>query len=275
MFRSCCKHYFYQVDGVSAGLAGSPKLEKDEIEKIRLAITSNAYRDTAVSVANYVATAANTLLCATFVGLAESSVFSVTLRLVNACVNVSVVMLTTYQPSLLSAYANRDIELECDLSGKSMASIAPFYVACLVLVVFIGIPILGIFKPGTDSRPLLTILLGVYIFLWKQQSNCAMFIANTNRIPYMWPFVISAGLGIAVSYLLLDLLRGSVYGLALGQMVVQLAYNNWKWPHEAAKRLGTTCLKLMASGLKSLAEMTKAKFFDVLRGLYGGNHTIV
>lgn len=243
------------------GAGGSPKPEKDEIEKIRLVISSNAYCDTAVSVANYVATTANTLLCAVFVGLAESSVISVTLQLVNACVNVSAVMLATYQPSLQSAYANRDIELERDLSGKSMASFAPFYVACLVLVVFIGMPILGIFKPGIDSRPLLTILLGVYIFLWKQQSNCAMLIANTNRIPYMWPFAISAGLGIAVSYLLLGLLGGSVYGLVLGQMVVHLAYNNWKWPHEAANRLGTTYLKLMASGLKSLTEMTKAKLF--------------
>lgn len=79
-----------------------------------------------MSVANYVATTANTLLRAAFVGLAESFVFSVTLQLVNACVNVSAVMLTTYQPSLQSAYANRDIELERDLSGKSMASFAPF-----------------------------------------------------------------------------------------------------------------------------------------------------
>lgn len=107
------------------GWRGSPKPEKDEIEKIRLAISSNAYRDAAVSVANYVATTANTLLCAAFAGLAESFVFSVTLQLVNACVNVSAVMLTTYQPSLQSAYANRDIELERDLSGKSMASFAP------------------------------------------------------------------------------------------------------------------------------------------------------
>lgn len=255
VFRSYCKHFFYRVEGVSDGLAGASKPEKTDIEKIRLAISSNAYRDTAVSIANYVATTANTLLCAAFVGLAESSVFSVTLQLVNACVNVSAVMLTTYQPSLQSAYANRDLELERDLSGKSMASFALFYGVCLVLVVFIGMPILGIFKPGIDSRPLLTVLLGLYFFLWKQQSNCAMLIANTNRIPYMWPFVISAGLGIVASYLLLNLLRGSIYGLVLGQMVVQLAYNNWKWPHEAAKRLGTTYPKLMASGFKSLTSI--------------------
>lgn len=105
------------MEGVSDGLAGASKPEKTDIEKIRLAISSNAYRDTAVSIANYVATTANTLLCAAFVGLAESSVFSVTLQLVNACVNVSAVMLTTYQPSLQSAYANRDIELERDVSA--------------------------------------------------------------------------------------------------------------------------------------------------------------
>lgn len=120
-------------------------------------------------------------------------------------------------------------------------------------------PILGIFKPGIDSRPLLTVLLGVYLFLWRQQSNCAMLIANTNRIPYMWPFVISAGLGIVASYLLLNLLGGSIYGLVLGQMVVQLAYNNWKWPHEASKRLGTTYPKLMVSGFRSLAAMVKTR----------------
>lgn len=259
VFRAFCRRFFFKVDGVADGLAGVARPGKGEVKEIRAAISANAYRDTAVSVANYLVTTANTLLCAAFVGLAESSAFSVTLQLINACVNVSAVMLNTYQPSLQSAYANRDVELERDLSGKSMASFALLYGACLVLVVLVGMPLLGVFKPGIDSSPLLTVALGVYFFLWKQQSNCAMLIANTNRIPYMWPFLISAGLGVAVSYLLLNLMGGSIFGLVLGQGLVQLAYNNWKWPHEAAKRLGTTYPRLVAGGFRSLAAMAKAR----------------
>lgn len=259
VFRAFCRYFFFKVDGVASGLAGAARPGRGEVKEIRAAISANAYRDTAVSVANYLVTTANTLLCAAFVGLAESSAFSVTLQLINACVNVSSVMLTTYQPSLQSAYANRDVELERDLSGKSMASFALLYGACLVLVVLVGMPVLGIFKPGIDSSPLLTVALGVYFFLWKQQSNCAMLIANTNRIPYMWPFLISAGLGVVASYLLLNLMGGSIFGLVLGQGLVQLAYNNWKWPHEAAKRLGTTYPRLMAGGFRSLTALAKAR----------------
>ena len=258
VFRAFCRRYFLRVGGVAEGLAGAARPGKGEVGQVRAAISENAYRDTAVSVANYLVTTSNTLLCAAFVGLAESSAFSVTLQLINACVNVSAVMLTTYQPSLQSAYANRDVDLERELSGKSMASFALLYGVCLLLVVFVGMPLLGIFKPGIDSTPALTVLLGAYFFLWKQQSNCAMLIANTNRIPYMWPFLISAGLGVAASCLLLNLMGGSIYGLVLGQMLVQLAYNNWKWPHEAAKRLGSTYPRLMASGLRSLAAMAKS-----------------
>lgn len=259
VFRVLCRRYFFKVEGVAEGLEEAARPEKDKVKDITVAISANAYRDTAVSVANYLVTTANTLLCAAFVGLAESSAFSVTLQLINACVNVSAVMLTTYQPSLQSAYANRDVELERDLSGKSMASFALLYGACLALVILVGMPLLGIFKPGIDSDPMLTVALGVYFFLWKQQSNCATLIANTNRIPYMWPFLISAGLGVAASYLFLNLMGGSIYGLVLGQALVQLAYNNWKWPREAAKRLGTTYSVLMASGFKSLAAMAKAR----------------
>lgn len=259
VFRAFCRRFFLKVDGVADGLAGAGRPGRDNVKKIRAAISANAYRDTAVSVANYLVTTANTLLCAAFVGLAESSAFSVTLQLINACVNVSAVMLNTYQPSLQSAYANRDVELERDLSGKSMASFAVLYAACLVLVVLVGMPLLGFFKPGIDSSPMLTVALGVYFFLWKQQSNCAMLIANTNRIPYMWPFLISAGLGVVASYLLLNMMGGSIFGLVLGQGLVQLAYNNWKWPHEAAKRLGTTYPRLMVGGFKSLTAMVKAR----------------
>ena len=259
VFRFLCRHFFFKVDGVAVGLAGAGHPGKDEVKNIVAAISTNAYRDTAVSVANYLVTTSNTLLCAAFVGLAESSVFSVTLQLINACVNVSAVMLTTYQPSLQSAYANHDVDLERDLSGRSMASFALLYGVCLVLVVLVGMPLLGIFKPGIDSSPGLTLLLGVYFFLWKQQSNCAMLIANSNRIPYMWPFLISAGLGVAASYLLLNIMGGSIFGLVLGQMLVQLFYNNWKWPHEAAKRLGTTYPRLMVGGFKSLMAMAKTR----------------
>lgn len=247
-FRLLCSNYFSKHDDIKRGLAFAEKPNKGQIEEVRKEISGNAYRDTLVSVANYLSTTANTLLCASLVGLSESSAFSIALQLLNACVNVSSVALSTYQPALQSAYANGDIALERKLTSRVLVSFIGLYVVCVVGLFSFGIPLLSFLGKASAFNYGVTAALAVYMFLWKQHSVCATLIANTNRIPYTKAFVVSSCVGVLLSMILLVLFNGSIYGLIAGQFIAQVSYNNWKWPREAACRLKATYFSLLYNG---------------------------
>jgi hypothetical protein len=62
-----------------------------------------------------------------------------------------------------------------------------------------------------------------------------------------------SGFGIViVSITLVTVLHFGVWGLVLSQGIVQLAYNNWKWPIDAAKRMQHSFAYIMTNGFKAL-----------------------
>ena len=265
-FRLLCSFYFSRHKEISRGFLLAKRPLKTQIEEVRKEISGNAYRDTLVSVANYLSTTANTLLCASFVGLAESSAFSIALQLLNACVNVSSVALSTYQPALQSAYANGDAELEKKLTARVLVSFISLYMMCVLGLFTIGIPLLSILGKASAFNYGVTAVLAVYMFLWKQHSVCATLIANTNRIPYTKAFVITSCAGIALSTLFLRVFNGSVYGLIAGQLVAQAVYNNWKWPREAACRLKVTFFGLLHNGFREIVEAVEDRIEFTKKG---------
>lgn len=252
-FRLLCSGYFSRHIEIKRGLSSAAKPLKAQIEEVRKEISGNAYRDTVVSVANYLSTTANTLLCASFVGLAESSAFSIALQLLNACVNVSSVALSTYQPALQSAYANGDTNLERKLTSRVLISFIGLYAICIIGLFTVGIPLLSVLGKASAFNYGVTAALAIYMFLWKQHSVCATLIANTNRIPYTKAFVVSSCAGVCLSTILLRISNGSIYGLILGQFIAQVVYNNWKWPREAARRLKSTYFGLLYNGFREVA----------------------
>lgn len=265
-FRLLCSGYFSKHVEIKDGLVSAGRPLKAQVEEVRKEISGNAYRDTLVSVANYLSTTANTLLCASFVGLAESSAFSIALQLLNACVNVSSVALSTYQPALQSAYANGDVRLERKLTSRVLVSFMGLYAICVVGLFTVGIPLLSMLGKASAFNYGVTAVLAIYMFLWKQHSVCATLIANTNKIPYTKAFVMSSLVGIILSLFFLQMLNGSIYGLIAGQFIAQAVYNNWKWPQEAAHRLKVTFFGLLNNGFCEIATAVEERLSPIRKG---------
>lgn len=256
LFRSLCRRWFLGRDEVAGGLAAASEPGPDEVVSIVGAVSPNAAKDTVVSVANYCMSGAITILCSLFLSLADTGNFSVLLQVLNAVANVSMVVLTTYQPALQSAYANGDRALERRLSGRVLAGYLIVF-ALMFAAMLVCLPVLTLIKPSFSPGLGLCLLMGLYMCMWKLYSICATLIVNTNHIPYMWAFIVSAVLGVALSAFLTGALGLGPYGLILGQGLVQLAYNAWKWPHEAAARLGATVPGLVREGFAEWGGMVR------------------
>jgi O-antigen/teichoic acid export membrane protein len=250
-FRLLCRRFFYKTDNIGMHLRQCKiPIKREEISKLFSDISYNAFKDGIVSIANYMMTQAGSIICSLFLTLAETGIYSITFQLVNAVATISASMSISYQPALQSAFAINDKNTARDIISKTTALYCLIFPICLVLVVFIGVPILQFIKPTYDFDFLIFWGLGCYLFLWKQQSMFASYIASTNRIPYARSFIVAATLGVLLSSLFTGYFKFGIWGFILGQAIAQILYNNWHWITVVCSELNVSYFTLVKNGMK-------------------------
>ena len=259
LFRLLCRHYFYSMESVSELIgsvahSGGP----EEIRDIISIISHNAIRDTVVSFSNYAATTANTLICSLVASLTTTGSYSILLQLTSAVASLATVVLTTNQPALQSAFACGDTESEKKITSSTVFSFVAIYCIGIAVVAVVLIPIMQFIRPSFSCDWFLFALMATYIFLWRQHSMCATFLTNTNKLPYVKAFVISAFAGVLLALLMAVFTDLGLYSLVLGQGLTQIVYDNWKWPHVAAARLGCTYFSLLKAGLTQVLSRVRS-----------------
>ncbi len=255
VFRILCSHYFWHDETIEPHLkpAHIRELKDGKRQKeLYSSMSVNAYKDGAVLLSNYLVTQSGTVVCSLFISLEETGFYSLTIQLVNAVASIAAVMANSYHPALQSAFAERDIGREKELIGRSSAGfVFVFFVGAIVISVFV-VPLVAMFKSSYSLPTGFLALTLLYYFLWRQQSNFAAYISNTNEVPYALAFVSSSICGVCLSVFLVSIFHLGIWGLVLGQMAAQAAFNNWYWIKYVCVRLDTSYTLLLSEGFASL-----------------------
>lgn len=249
VFRFICMYRFDHFENLGNKLKVT-KVSIGEVRSTIRAVSRNALKDTFVSISSYLSTTANTLICSTFFSLSVAGNYSVSMQIINAAALLAGTVSVAFQPSLQSAFSNKDLALAREICGKVLV-VYHFGFWLILLIVFVLVmPILEQIKQGFSLSAGLMAIMAVYFYLWKHHSVCASLISNSNSIPYMTSFIISSFAGVALSLILVTFFNMGIFGLMVGQIVSQAVYNNWKWPKALASMLGT----------KYFALLTKVRF---------------
>lgn len=253
-YRLLCSHYFWGFREVSENLGGGGMRRlRDAAWQRRLykAISPNAYKDGLVMLSNYLVSQSNTLICASFLSLADAGTYSLATQLVNAVANFASVYANSAHPSLQSAFASGDVERERELVAKSSAAYLALYVVCGAGVCLVVMPLVVLIRPSYSlPLPVLVLMLVHYLF-WKQSTNFAAFISNRNEVPYIKAFIAFAVAGTALSAALSALGLG-VWGLIVGQLASQMAFNNWYWVRYVCRWFDCGYVALLREGFGKL-----------------------
>lgn len=231
--------------------------ERKEIKSLYHCLSYNAYKDGVVSISNYCATQAMTLVSSAVLNLNSTGIYSLSLQFVNVVANVSFSIVSAFHPSLQAAYIKKNIKEERIIISLCTSVSTYIYFAGILCVAIIANPIIGIINPDFKIDSVMLLLLAIYTFLWKQHSTFAAYISNTNRIPYMIPFVISSMMGIVIAITFIKLTNIGEYGLVIAPMLCQLIYNNWKWPRFVLKEINTSYFALYKIGTKEIIKKTQ------------------
>lgn len=236
-----------------------------ELSKVRVSgqnplmaiIWPNANKLGWVYLGAFLITRANVLIATSFLGLVEVASYGLTFQVLATFAGLATVVLNLKMPRINSHQMNgAHSEIMKDFGLSLVAALLVFGVCVLVLLVF-GSEMLAMVGSKTHLLEMnLLVLLSLVMFLEVNHSVCASYLTTFNEVPFV-KAALWSGVGIVIlSMLAVSVFHLGILGMILAQGVVQLAYNNWKWPREAANKMGCTFFSIISVGFKGLRRVS-------------------
>lgn len=246
VFRLLGKKRFYEYKGIGENLRAVKKeTSKTESSHLFRVVWYSAWRDGLIQLSQYCCEQFSVLICSFYLTLSQTGVYSIAVQISVAIATMSSVLYATYQPSLQTAYVNNDTQkIRLSLSIILFVFCVCYLVGTFLAVVF-GIPILRWIKPEIVLS--VPVLLGCCLnqFILKYRNCYTSYFSSTNRLIYMPAFVISAIGCVILSFIFIGTFKLGVWGLLLAQIISQLVFNFWYWPHKAKKELGINDISML------------------------------
>lgn len=237
VLRIICRRSFYGNNEVQRITKTIGRVTKREVLKLYQIVSYNAFRDGRVAIANYLATQATSIIASFYLSLEAVGVYAISVQLATAIVSAAAAYVNTYHPAFQAAYLAGNLAQQRKIVKRGFAVFYLIAIVGAMGVLMIGLPILTLIKPSIHFNQLVFLGYTGYMILWQQQSISASFISNTNEIPYVRAFEISAVLSVIAGLVFCQFLGLGVWGLILGPALVQALYNNWRWTGLVFKRL--------------------------------------
>ena len=229
--------YKYMITLITPKIKLRPdsKSKKERIE-LRKLLWANASRLGLVQVGAFLIQRASILIVPIYLGLEETANYGLTVTALLALMSISLVYCNLNLPKVNRLQSIRSINEISKLYIEITIHACIIYVVGLVFIVLFGNKIFNFLGSKTEliSQPLL-IILGIIIFLELNHSIAANLITTFNEIPFLMSAIISGTVILLVALILTPYL--GILGLILSQGVVQILYNNWKWPIYLSKKI--------------------------------------
>lgn len=206
------------------------RISISDFKETFLAMWSTSWKDGVVMIAQYISTQANTLIAAYYIDLAATSVYGVLTQIMSLIGSLGTAYYSAYQPAYSAACLHRDVEQQRKIVYRSSFVYKLIYSIGMIGFLCAGIPILKVLRPQMNVNIYMTLLVGIFYYLFNQHSMFASIIAGSNRILYYKEFVLSSLASFILALILTRSFRMGVWGIISAQILVNLAYNNWKWP---------------------------------------------
>lgn len=259
LYRVLARRSFFQYKGIGKGLAAvSVKIPSVEIKDTFLTVWHNAWREGLVSLSNYLANQACTIIVSLYMPLTQTGAYSLGVQLANAIAQVAGAMYTANQPVLQSAYITNDKPKQRRTMSLIVFSFTSLDIIGLLLVTFVGLPLLRLIRPETVVAPLVMLALGLYQFILKFRNCYTSYFSCTNRIPYVKAFVISSVGCVALALIAMGLMHLGIWGIIAAQIISQGVYNAWAWTVKAHREMELSAKETVLLGYEEMMKVIQS-----------------
>lgn len=194
-------------------------------------LAPNAGRMGLVALGGFLINRVNVLILSSFVGLTVAASYAISLQLFGALTAAALLPSQIALPQMVALRVRHEVSKLRHLFIPRHLFLLGLFVAGAGGLVLAGQPLLSLIGSNVVllPRPLL-LLLALVLLLEANHTSCAFVITTGNRVPFV-PGALLSGLGVALLSGVAAAQGLGALGVIAAQGAVQLAYNNWKWPH--------------------------------------------
>ena len=226
----------------------------DDVEDLLPVIWYNARKTGMVALGSFLINRMSFLLVSAFLALELVASYGLTLQIVGFISSLSTIYFSTMMPRINSCYfTGRLDEVERQVGIAVVMVIGTFAAGTLALALS-GNLVLTFIGSKTMLLPtVFIIVITIMNMLEQQHSLFATVLTFENRVPFVKAAIISGFVILISSFLLLEFTNLKIWAVVATQFLVQLSYNNWRWPWEAAREiLRTSYFGVLRSGIEAI-----------------------
>lgn len=211
--------------------------EKDYKEILRV-ITPNSLRVGLTNLGGFAVTKSALFIGSAFLPLKDIAAFGITMQVIDVLARCGGVMYQSYIPRLAQCRAERNLSALRRYYTLSVAALVCIYILGGTAFMLAGDWVLQLLRSETHFLPaaMLSVML-LFSLLEQNHVLAANFIMADNKIPFMWPSLISGAATIVLLLLMLKVGEWGIWGMILAPGIAQLAYQNWRWPSMVIQEL--------------------------------------
>src|SRR5699024_9402358 len=230
--------YSYQDNKKTVKTLMNQAVNRSEITEILKKILPNTFRQGLISISNYINLRSTTLLSSAFLGLNVTASLGLVLQIINLITVVANTFFNTFLPQFSSYRVKKEYGLLKSTFKKAIVMNYFIIFVTFVIVLFAGDFLLSIINSNVKLLHWpFTLVIMAYMFLYNNHSIFATFISTKNILPHYKAFFISSLIVLVLQITLMNVFEPNIWYLIVPILVVQLAYNNWKWPSLVLREL--------------------------------------
>lgn len=197
------------------------------------ALWHNAWKQGVGSVGAFLIVRGNILLVSAYVGLSAGASYALSLQVFSALMSVASVPMVVRLPRISRMRAAQDASGVVHMSRQGLrAGLSLYSLGALAAVVTASrLPEQFGLTQALVPLPMFAFMALVFL-LELNHVLAAAFISTANRVPWVWPSVISGAVIVMASWYGISQENYGIAWVVFAQFAVQLAYNNWRWPME-------------------------------------------
>jgi O-antigen/teichoic acid export membrane protein len=212
-----------------------------ETQNLVALLWPNTWRAGVHYVSNYLRVNANTAICASAFGLATTAEYGLSVQVMFIALGMASVWTQVKWPAVGQFRTKNDyLGLQRMMRPRFLLQFTTFVVLAGGAILILPALLAG-FDPDKKMLPLaLLLLLGVNAFLELGFTFWTTLISSENRLPYLWPTVITNVTSLALCLTLVHATGFGVASLVLAPLAAGLLFNYWYWAFAGARSMRTT-----------------------------------
>lgn len=194
-------------------------------------ILHNAIKLGIVGVGSFLISRASIFIIGAYLPIFIAGEYALSMQVIFAIMAVSQVALAIRVPTISRLRAEKNTGLLIKEIKIAFLSAGGVFIFGMFIFILINQPFIDFIHSNMKFLASnLLILITVVYFLELMHSISATIITTGNHVPFVIPSIISGCAVLFFTFYILEFTKLNVLGVILVQGVVQLLYNNWKWP---------------------------------------------